>query len=81
MALIPYSELVKLTSRMERIDSKLDVALTLPVKIEDHERRIVKLETERAVRSAKGGVYGKAGEVILAILLAIIAAGVWFPIK
>lgn len=77
--LVSYQELVKLNARMERIDSKLDVALTLPAKIADQDKRITALETERAVRNAKGGVYGKGMELLWALALTLIAAGVWWP--
>lgn len=79
--MLSFKELQGLRDRMTKIDTKLDVALTLPAKIAEHEDRIVSLETTRTVQESRGGLYGKAWEVIYGLILAFIAAGVWFPHK
>jgi hypothetical protein len=72
--------LMDLTRRMERIDGKLDQALALPSMVNDLTQRVIALEQERAVQRAKGGVYGKVWEIGFGLLLAFIAAGVWWPL-
>ena len=77
--LLSFKELQALRDKMTRIDGKLDQALTLPVTVADHEKRIVSLETTRAVNEGRGGVVSKAWDFISALILALIAAGVWLP--
>lgn len=76
--LVTHRELIKLSERMTRMEGKLDAALPLPAKIEHLEARVTSLETERAVRNARGGVFGKAWDIFFALILAFIATGVWF---
>lgn len=77
--MLSFKELQEIRDRMTKIDSKLDVALSLPVTVADHEKRIVSLETTRAVQAGRGGVYGRAWDFISGLILALIAAGVWLP--
>lgn len=77
--IISFNELLRLNQRIERMDAKLDAALLQAQRIEDHEQRIVALEKSNAVRDARGGLFGKAVDAIWALLLAVIAAGVWLP--
>jgi hypothetical protein len=77
--LVSYRELAKLNERLARIDSKVDTALRLPAKVDALTDRVASLETERAVRDARGGVFSKIGDLLWALVLALIAAGVWWP--
>lgn len=79
--MLSFKELQALRSDMTEVRVKLDEALKLPVVVANHEKRIVSLETTRTVQESRGGLYGKAWEVIYGLILAFIAAGVWFPHK
>lgn len=78
--LISYKEVAALNERMARIDSKLDLALTLPAKVEGLALKVAALETDKAVREAKGRWSGKAAEYLWAFGMTTIAAGVWLPV-
>jgi hypothetical protein len=81
--LLSMQQLMQFTSRIERMDAKLDAALTeqraVPTVLRDHEDRIRDLEETNAVRDARGGLWRGAWEILFAIALAFIAAGIWLP--
>lgn len=77
--LVSWREFSKLKETIITIGAKLDQAVLQQAQLRDIEIRLVALETDRTVRNAKGGVYGKAWEIIFGLVLAIIAAGVWWP--
>jgi hypothetical protein len=73
--MVSYRELVEIRSKMERLDAKLDAALVLRAAVEKLEKRVTSLETDRAVRSERSGLFGKAASVAWALALLIIGAG------
>lgn len=77
--LISFKELQGINVNLATINHKLDGLNEIPREMEKLEHRIIKLEEDRAVRNARGGLYDKVLSAVWALGLTIIGAGVFWP--
>lgn len=77
-ALLTYPEVVEIKEQIARLDSKFDAVIALRSSVEDLSGRVGALENDRASASGRTAVWDRVTDALWQVLLAIIAAGVWF---
>lgn len=73
--LLSFAELRGIHTNLATLNTKLDNFSTVPAELKSLEDRVTALETDKAVRNARSGLYGKWASIAWAVALVIIGAG------
>lgn len=76
-ALTTWEEVQRIATRLERLDAKLDAVLGLSTNVDGLEERLRQLELWRAGADQRTSSWAWVRDAVLALVLAIIGAGVW----
>jgi hypothetical protein len=73
--LLSFAELRGIHINLATLNAKLDTFSNLPGDLRELQDRVTTLETDKAVRNARSGLYGKWASLAWAVALVIIGAG------